>query len=82
MTTIWTPVSNPPELEDDPTMWPTSKPVLGFCADGKMRIVTCESIDEDAGPQWISNCSERWNLTGQVLFWTQLPAAPIQPAQL
>lgn len=72
-TEIWTPASEHPALVDDPTMWPTSEPVIGLCVSGERRVVTCERIDEGEDVRWISKCSERWDLTGKVILWTPLP---------
>ncbi|MGF6604016.1 hypothetical protein P3T23_008771 [Paraburkholderia sp. GAS448] len=78
-TASWIPVSEPPALLNDPSSWPASKPVLGYCVDGEIRIVTCERFDEDHPLQWYSKCSERWNMTDKVLSWMSLPAAPKTP---
>lgn len=72
----WRPAAQAPALTDGPLGWPSSEPVLAHCKDGKRRVVTLEQVDEDALPAWYTDCSERWDLTGQVTAWMPLPAYP------
>jgi len=79
------PVSQPPQMEIGEFGWPVSKPVLGFMASGEPVLVTFELPDEDE-PETVeirSKDSERWDMTGQIAFWTSIPELdhmPVAPA--
>jgi hypothetical protein len=68
--------AEPPAMKaPDDWGWPTSKPVLVWTASGEMKIATREHSDADFPPQWISKCSERWEIK-DVLYWRPLPLTP------
>ena len=51
----------------------TSEPVLVY--DGfNIRVAYLSQYDDS--PEWISNCSEGWNITNIVSHWQPLPPLP------
>lgn len=73
----WRHVSNPPVMDQNDCGWPTSKPVLGFDRVGNMLVVTREQIDPDFPAVWYTSDSERWTVTGEILYWMPLPPPPM-----
>jgi len=56
--------------------WPMSEPVLGVTKYGEMQVVTYEQVDEDCEPTWKTASSERWDVTGKLTHWMNLPQPP------
>jgi hypothetical protein len=40
-----------------------------------MAVVIYIEDDEDP-PEWRTDCSEEWNVTDRVTYWTELPEPP------
>lgn len=74
----WTEASTPPPLDRDLYGWPSSAPVLVFLPSGCMRVATYERMDEGSEARWLSDDSERWDITERVRYWRPLPEAPRQ----
>ena len=73
----WRPISDPPPLE---SVWPgglESAPVLCFFKSGCMNVVYLRADPEGVySPQWVTNDSESWDVTGSVTHWMPLPPPP------
>lgn len=76
----WTPANTPPELvEGEFAFRLNSKPVLGVCRNGKQMVVyACRDENEPDEPvesvRWLSDCSEGWDVTNQLVAWQELPS--------
>lgn len=77
----WIPVSVPPKLRLQDFGRLSSGDVLVFCAGGAKRVATLERYDDSPSSEatWYSACSERGDLSRQVLFWQPLPKDPAPP---
>lgn len=73
---VWTPISSPPDMTSQEYGWPMSEPVLGVTKRGRMQVVTYEQVDEDCEATWKTACSERWDVTGELTHWMNLPQPP------
>jgi hypothetical protein len=74
----WSSPAAPPAMrpaEDAPYGWPASQPVLARYDSAEMAVVTYEQMDESDPPQWVTSCSERWNVSSRVVAWRPLPTA-------
>lgn len=77
---MWKNVSKgelPPILETN-NEWEdqTSGPLLVVTRWGDIRTVTYDRFDRDEPFRWHSNCSERWDLDGDITHWAELPEMP------
>jgi len=78
----WTPVSCfMPVTFVNEFGWPQSEELMGYLRSGRQTVVRFErqSADEDFPHEpgrWISCCSERWDLTNEVLEWRSLFEKP------
>lgn len=74
----WLPVSQLPRMKAADFGKLSSGELLGYMCDGSQRIVTVERYaDEDCTPDWYTACSERWLVTGRILYWHPLVAGPL-----
>ena len=74
---MWKTKQQLPPFEVSKIEWSASKPILAYLKDGTMCIVTVEQIDADCPIHWYSFDSERWDMSGYVTHWTELPAPPM-----
>jgi len=65
-----------PETYSDPYGPESSKPVLAVVYRKEIKVVTMQRWEPDDEWEWFTNCSERWNITGQVTHWMELPPLP------
>lgn len=71
----WKPASEPPHAYIHPDGYQKeSDPVIGWIG-GRMAVVIYIEDDEDP-PEWRTDCSEEWNVTDRVTYWTELPEPP------
>jgi hypothetical protein len=75
----WTPATQPPPFIENDYGWKESLPVLGYCIDGRMRVLTYEWIDEDDDPCWYTAYSGHWDMSKKVTHWMPLPNPPSNP---
>jgi hypothetical protein len=75
----YTPDKLPPE-SDDPCFGTESIRVLGYTKYCRMAVVYCRQWgeeDEELDPiKWYTTCSDGWEITDKLLYWTFLPQAP------
>lgn len=76
----WKPASEPPHAYHHTDGYrKESDPVIGWIRGargfGYMAIVTYIEDDEDP-PEWRTTCTEEWNVTNRVTYWTELPEPP------
>ena len=76
----WKPVTEPPELVGGDWGELTSEPVLVFTNSESMKVATFEHWPADE-LRWMTTCSERWDITNDVLFWQPLPEPPVGEKQ-
>lgn len=68
------PATAPPPMPEGEFGWPMSKPVLGYeKGSGLPVLVTFERQEDDEPVKIISKDSERWDLTGKISHWTEIP---------
>jgi len=71
----WVDAKHPPGLTVIEVLQTKSEPVLVF--DGyQMRVAYVMEADGSDEVRWISDCSEGWDITHRVKFWTPLPMPP------
>ena len=72
----WKPATEPPEIFPNDWADLVSEPVLVFTKSGSMQVATFEQWLDTNEPAWMTTCSERWDITDDVLFWQSLPEPP------
>lgn len=77
--TTWTSPSFPPPFTRDDYGWPMSVEVLCATKGGGYSIGYYRDMSDEYQsytPDWISACSEGWNITDQVIGWQYLDTHP------
>lgn len=81
----WHPVSNPPPANQPEPYGPfTSGPVVVYRKSGGQSMARYETWgdvweDDDVTFRWVTDDSEGWDITRDVLFWRpQFPAPVVQ----
>jgi len=75
----WKPAGDPPEMAMAEYGWRLeSVPVLGLTKHGGMAVAfACRDLPEEGEEapktRWISGCSEGWDITDELAWWTELP---------
>ena len=73
---MWVKVEQVPELKEQDFGLFRSDDVLGYFPDGSMRVIHARKYD-DSYVEWVTSCSECWNITGRFYYWCQLPEKPL-----
>lgn len=73
---MWFNVEQTPELKEQDFGLFRSDDVLGYFPDGSMRVVHARRYDDCEYVEWVTSCSECWNVTGRFTNWCALPEKP------
>ena len=77
MRKTWIPVTALPPVETDPIGPISSGPVLVFRKLGRQCVARYETWDHDFPEfRWVTDCSEGWDISKEVIYWQPLPEAP------
>lgn len=74
----WIPASKPPTLHSDGFAL-VSRPVIAYLRSGRQDVVTYQHLDPedpDCTPKWLTQDSEAWDVTDEVIAWGPLNEAP------
>lgn len=68
-----------PELIDDGCGCKQSYDIMGIYKEGRQAVVICsqyffEWFDEPEPIKWHTGCSERWDVTDELVGWCYLPS--------
>jgi hypothetical protein len=82
---VWTLIATPPVMHKELGDWRyKSRRALGLTPNGRQQVVYASLEEIEPGEiqypvKWTTDCSEGWDVTGQLLYWRDLPLIDVLP---